>query len=268
MLRYNPSMVRLLILDDEFGIRTGIASYFPWAALGIEVAATCENGFEALEFLAKNPVDLVLCDIRMPRMDGIRFAQLVRERRHPCEIVFISAHKDFEYAKKALELGVRNYIVKPAGYEELREVFAKLMHERETGATPGGTQLAAPETPPAPAAEPETHRIPATCESLAERVFGLFEKNLKDICLTGVARDLGLSPNYLSARLHAETGKTFSELLTETRMERAKTLLADRDLRVHEISALVGYASAKSFIRAFRCHFGTSPTGLRGATRA
>lgn len=255
-------MTRLLILDDEFGIRTGIAAYFPWPSLGIEVAATCENGIEALEFMAKHPVDLVLCDIRMPRMDGIRFAQIVRERKHPCEIVFISAHKDFEYAKKALELGVRNYIVKPAGYEELRDVFSKLMKERESAppsAAPGSGRASgpAPEAPPAA----------ISSESLAERVFGLFEKNLKEISLTGVARDLRLSPNYLSARLHAETGKTFSELLNDMRMERAKTLLADRNLRVREISALVGYASTKSFIRAFRCHFGTSPTGLRGAAR-
>ncbi len=277
-------MLRILIIDDEFGIRNGIASYFPWASLGIEVAAICEDGVEALELMEKDHFDLLLCDIRMPRMDGIRFAEIVRERKYPCEIVFISAHKDFDYARKAIELGIRNYIVKPAGYEELHDVFSKLVKEREAAAANSAIHSAespdrsqaerfSTDRPQAdrqagdgnPAGHSVTSKPPA---GLSERLAGLFEKDLRDISLTLAARHLGMSPNYLSTRLHAETGKTFSELLTDVRMNRAKALLGNRNLRVHEISAMVGYASTKSFIRAFRCHFGTSPTGLRGAARA
>ena len=248
-LLYNPGMLRLLIIDDEAAIRAGISAYFPWASLGIEVAATCQDGLEALAAMETTKFDLILCDIRMPRMDGIAFAEKVRERGYPCDIVFISAHKDFAYAKKAIELGAREYIVKPAGFDELNEVFSKIVKER------------------AASAEPDRPENPAPTASLAERATRLFERNLVNISLPSIASKLNMSPNYLSAKLHQETGKTFSELLLDARMKKAERLLADPANRVGAISALVGYANTKSFIRAFRLYFGSSPTAFRGGAQ-
>jgi Response regulator containing CheY-like receiver domain and AraC-type DNA-binding domain len=251
-------MLRLLIVDDEQGIRNGIASYFPWAGLGIEVAATCQDGCDALELLAKSRFDLVLCDVRMPRMDGIALAEAIRERSYPCEIVFMSAYKDFEYAKKAIELGIKNYIVKPAGYEEIREVFAKLVSEISARPGPPSVSHNAPERPARgdPVAEDS---------SLPERTQRIIEGHLKDITLPEAASMLGMSPNYLSARLHKETGTSFFDLLTEIRMTRAAALLADRDLRVAEVGARVGYTNSKSFIRAFKAYHGRPPSAFRGS---
>lgn len=247
-------MLRLLIIDDEAAIRAGISTYFPWASLGIEVAATCQDGLEALAAMETTKFDLVLCDIRMPRMDGIAFAEKVRERGYPCDIVFISAYKDFAYAKKAIELGAREYIVKPAGYEELNEVFSKIVKERAEAAAGASASAAHPGGPAQPA-------------SLAERTLRLFRQDLADICLSSIAVKLNMSPNYLSAKLHQETGRTFSELLLDARMKEAERLLADPASRVGAISALVGYANPKSFIRAFRLYFGCSPTAYRYAAR-
>jgi two-component system response regulator YesN len=249
-------MRRLLIIDDEYGIRTGIASYFPWASLGIEVGATCQDGFEALEAMASSRFDFVLCDIRMPRMDGLRFAEIARERGYHCDIVFISAYKDFEYAKKAIELGVKDYIVKPAGYEELQASFSKLM--AEAGAKAGSGSRSAEEG--------AAHLGAGT--DLGPRLALLLDRDLRSVTLPIAARKLEMSPNYLSSRLHKETGKTFSELLMTARMTRARTLLADRANRVRDISAMVGYASVKSFIRAFKAFHGGSPTEFRGPNDA
>jgi two-component system, response regulator YesN len=255
-------MLRLLIVDDEYGIRTGIASYFPWASLGIEVVDSCQDGEEALSRMAEESVDIVLCDIRMPKMDGIRFARALRERGYRCDIVFMSAYKDFEYAKQAIELGVKNYIVKPAGYEELLEVFSKLA--REIGAREA-------EELRSPSASGDSGDGPGSSSgglALPERLALLFERELKDLALTTAAERLGMSPNYLSARLRKETGKTFSELLMDARMKRAKELLANREYRVGEIGSLVGYVNSKSFIRAFKAYYGSSPSESRGAPHA
>jgi len=260
---YNSAMLRLLIIDDEAAIRAGISAYFPWASLGIEVAATCQDGLEALAAMETTKFDLILCDIRMPRMDGIAFAEKVRERGYPCDIVFISAHKDFAYAKKAIELGAREYIVKPAGYEELNEVFSKIVKERAAAAAAAASNGASANAT-TEAAHPGNPAQPA---SLAERTLRLFRQDLADICLSSIAVKLNMSPNYLSAKLHQETGRTFSELLLDARMKEAERLLADPANRVGAISALVGYANPKSFIRAFRLYFGCSPTAYRYAAR-
>lgn len=259
-------MLRLLIIDDETAIRNGIAAYFPWANLGIEVAATCKDGLDALSVMETEKFDLILCDIRMPRMDGIRFAEEVRRRGYPCDIVFISAHKDFDYAKKAIELGVREYIVKPAGYDELHETFSKIAKEHEAKTAVDIAQrepVAGSPFPPAPLPS----SIPKPGTSLAERVARLLERDLVEVSLSLAASELDISPNYLSAKLHQETGKTFTELLIEARMQRARLLLSDPGNRVGRVSAMVGYANTKSFIRAFRHYFGDCPTALRFADR-
>lgn len=250
-------MRRLMIIDDEYGIRTGIASYFPWKSLGIEVGAVCQDGVEALAAMAESRFDYVLCDIRMPRMDGLRFAEIVQERGYPCDIVFISAYKDFDYAKRAIELGVKSYIVKPAGYEELQAAFSKLV--AESGPSPTASEASAPGCEAAPFAEGS---------ELAKRLYLVLVRDLARASLSSVAAELAMSPNYLSARLHKETGKTFSELLLTARMAKAKELLADRACRVSDVSAMVGYASPKSFMRAFKAHFGGSPKEFRGPSNA
>ncbi len=249
-------MLRLLIIDDESTIRTGVATYFPWASLGIEVAGACRDGLEALALMETTRVDLVLCDIGMPRMNGIAFAEAVRGWGYPCDIVFISAHKDFDYAKRAIELGVREYIVKPAGYEELFEVFSKLVRERTLARE---RQLANERQSAAPAPE----SAPAPSPSLPERTRRLIEADLAAITLPAAAEKLGMSPNYLSAKLRQECGKTFSDLLLEARMARASILLQDPASRVGQVARLVGYANTKSFIRAYRLSFGGPPTAVR-----
>jgi len=255
-------MLRLLIIDDESTIRTGVATYFPWASLGIEVAGACRDGLEALALMETTRVDLVLCDIGMPRMNGIAFAEAVRERQlasgrgYPCDIVFISAHKDFDYAKRAIELGVREYIVKPAGYEELFDVFSKLARERQIASEREAAREAAAQPIAAESA-------PVPSPSLAERTRRLIEADLAAITLPAAAEKLGMSPNYLSAKLRQECGKTFSDLLLEARMARASILLQDPASRVGQVARLVGYANTKSFIRAYRLSFGGPPTAIR-----
>ena len=249
-------MLRLLIIDDESTIRTGVATYFPWASLGIEVAGACRDGLEALALMETTPVDLVLCDIGMPRMNGIAFVEAARGRGYRCDIVFISAHKDFDYAKRAIELGVREYIVKPAGYEELFDVFSKLARERQIASEREAAREAAAQPIAAESA-------PAPNSTLAERTRRLIEADLAAITLPAAAEKLGMSPNYLSAKLRQECGKTFSDLLLEARMARASILLQDPASRVGQVARLVGYANTKSFIRAYRLSFGGPPTAIR-----
>jgi two-component system, response regulator YesN len=261
---YTGAMFRLLIVDDEFAIRNGIASYFPWAGLGIEVGAVCQDGLEALALTQAEDFDFILCDIRMPRMDGIAFVEALRAGGSEVDVVFISAHKDFEYAKRAIDLGVKHYIVKPAGYEELNEVFSRLVKEREAKLLAARDEAGAGTAAGASAAAPVgTSAEAPRGQSLAERLALILGGDLRGLCLATASSLLGLSPNYLSTRLRAETGKTFSELLADARMSRARLLLADRSNRVADVAALVGYADCKSFIRAFGHRFGKPPSAFR-----
>lgn len=125
-------MFNLLIIDDEYEIRSGMSRFFPWETHGFRIVGTCENGVEALSVIDKKQVDVILCDIKMPKMNGLELAEVLRKRNWPGEIILISAYKDFDYAQQAIELGVKRYLVKPVGYEDLHRVLSGLLTELET----------------------------------------------------------------------------------------------------------------------------------------
>ncbi len=116
-------MYSLVIVDDEPAIRRGLARHIDWASMGFEVVESFEDGEDALAYLEHHHVDAVLTDIRMSVVSGLSLAKTIRDRGLETEVVILSGYKDFEYARSAMQSGVRSYLLKPASEEELREVF-------------------------------------------------------------------------------------------------------------------------------------------------
>ncbi len=104
-------MYRVLIVDDEMPIREELLM-FGFENLGCVVCGQAENGQKALEFLQANPVDIIITDIRMPVMDGLRLIELSRHRFPDIQYILLSCLNDFEPIQHALKLGVVDYILK------------------------------------------------------------------------------------------------------------------------------------------------------------
>lgn len=122
-------MYTLVVVDDEYEIRTGLSNCFPWREVGFNVVKQFENGKECLNYICKNKVDTVLCDVKMPIMSGIELAKEIFEKNIDTKMVIISGYTDFEYARQALRYGVKDYIVKPTKYNEMVEVFKRIKSE-------------------------------------------------------------------------------------------------------------------------------------------
>ena len=116
----------LLIVDDTYETRHGLADYFPWKETGFQVTAQAENGEDALALLLEHDIDAILCDIEMPIMNGIDFVQKIRNQNLETKVVFISGYRNFDYVRDAMNLGVIKYILKPTSYTELMETFITL----------------------------------------------------------------------------------------------------------------------------------------------
>jgi two-component system response regulator YesN len=120
--------MNILIVDDEGVIREGvkrtIRNFAP--ELGVFVASTAD---EAAAELDRHPIDIVLTDILMPGMDGLEFMQVSRGKYPNVRWVVISAHSEFAYAQKAVQLGARDYLLKPIGKKKLTELIAALSEE-------------------------------------------------------------------------------------------------------------------------------------------
>jgi len=113
-------MLSALIVDDERMTRDTLRSLVPWAELGIDQVDTARDGLDALARVEERMPDLLVCDIRMPRMGGIEFARIVRQRNPHCGIIFLSGYSEKEYLKAAIRLHAADYIDKPVNLPEIR----------------------------------------------------------------------------------------------------------------------------------------------------
>ncbi|MFF2888455.1 response regulator [Paenibacillus sp. NPDC057967] len=118
---------KVLLVDDEAHITRNLEKVIPWEMLGLTVAGVAKNGVEALQLMEQESINLLLCDIRMPVMDGLELVRQIREREIPCDIIMLSGYQDFAYTRAAIQYGVNDYVLKPIPYDELTGVIARVM---------------------------------------------------------------------------------------------------------------------------------------------
>ncbi len=116
-------IMRIVIADDEMHVRKRLETRVKWNELGFEEPILCADGDELLEELLKNGADVVLTDIRMPRMDGIDAVREARKVFTQLEVILMSAYDDKEYLKSALDLHVLGYLEKPFSIEQVSELL-------------------------------------------------------------------------------------------------------------------------------------------------
>jgi two-component system response regulator YesN len=126
--------LKAMLVDDELPILNNLNYVLPWENMNIEVVTLARNGAEAMEGVRMHHPDIILCDIRMPIMDGMTFLEEVRKIDSACEILMLTGYQEFEYARTAIQFGVRDYILKPIDYEKLeltvRKIANSLLAER------------------------------------------------------------------------------------------------------------------------------------------
>ncbi len=247
-------MYKLLVADDEYEMRNGMCSFFPWGEIGFEIAGQFENGKQAYDFIMDNPVDVVLCDIIMPVMTGLELARLLKESRNKAKVIFLSGYKDFEYAQQAMEYNVNSYIVKSTDYNNLIRVFSNIKKEldEERGD-------AASKESPGNHAENEMNFN----EKIISLIKKYVEEHYKSVTLEDLTKVVHMNPDYISRFFKQKTGQNFSDYLIEVRMKNAAALLEDVKYKTYEISEMVGYSNSFNFTRTFKSYFGMSPREYR-----
>lgn len=106
-------MFNLLVVEDEDMIRHKIINNTNWLSYGFQQVFEAENGSEAVGILAKNRIDILITDIKMPVMDGIQLTKHVKEFYPEIKVIIISGHADFDFARKSITLKVCDYMLKP-----------------------------------------------------------------------------------------------------------------------------------------------------------
>ena len=120
-------MIRTLIIDDEPFIREGLKVLIDWEMYGYEIVGEAENGVKAIERIKELDIELVITDIKMPKMNGLELIEYVTKNISTnIDFIVLSGFSDFEYAKAAIKYNVRDYILKPIQKDELISSLKKI----------------------------------------------------------------------------------------------------------------------------------------------
>ena len=122
-------MFKVMIIDDEPIIRKGIKSILNWKKFGCEICAEASDGEEGKILIERYRPDILITDIRMPGLDGLKMINEVRDLVPECKIIVLTGYRDFDYVQEALKLGVFDFVLKPSRIEELTSIIQRAVDE-------------------------------------------------------------------------------------------------------------------------------------------
>lgn len=238
--------LKVLLVDDEIMIREGFKRLFDWEAHGCEVVGEASDGMEALAQIDVLLPDIVIMDINIPIMNGLKVIEVSRTKHPQIAYIVVSGYDDFSYCRKALQLQITDYILKPVNYEEFGSCIDNLkisIYESKTN-----TQI--------------------DSEKREERVISSITRYMQEhlseeISLSVLAEEFHLNPQYISQLFKNEIGVGFLAYLTNIRIEKAKKLLLSTSLSVTEISESTGYSDYRVFTKMFKKTEGITPSQFR-----
>ncbi|MDO5378055.1 MAG: response regulator [Clostridia bacterium] len=247
-------MYKVVLVDDEHLILEGLSRVMPWEKLGCTVAGTASDGRQGLALIRSAQPDILLTDIRMPNMDGLTMVAAVKSEFPKMQVTVLTAFRDFDYAQRAITLGVCRYLLKPSKMDELNEAVTEMTRRLDAMSPKERTE----ET--AEGGEAASFVVRAALSYMQEHC-------AEHISLGDVAENVYVSQWHLSKLINRHTGQSFFDLLGGMRIERAKTLLRDPAKRVHEVAEAAGFSDVAHFSKSFKRLVGKTPGEYRAGLR-
>lgn len=240
------SNYKVLIVDDELLVRENLRD-FAWEKHGFELCGEARNGEEGCALIRERRPEIVITDIGMPVVDGLQLVERTKDAYPETSFILLTCHTEFDYARRALQLGAVDYLVKGVFRDE------DLLLALEKAAS-----LHLPRTAGKSAALPQQrYEIEAALKYMADHLHLPLTKG-------DVAEHVGLSANYFSALFKSKTGETFQDYLKSMRIERACKLLRTTNAKVYEIAEQVGIPNYRYFSEVFEKSTGSTPKQYRG----
>lgn len=248
--------IKVFLVDDEYLERTLLRYSVPWEELGLEIVGEAESGEEMMEKIKSASPDIIFTDICMPFMDGLQMSKIVKEQYSDIEVVIITGHRDFSYAKNAIHIGVSEYLLKPIDKQEVIDISQKiknriknrkemnlqyqLIHDIQNS----GISLTADKK----CSELVTHAIKIIEDSLSN----------SELSLKSIAQDLYVNPSYLCRVFKREARENITDYILQLRIKRSIEYLKNTNLKAYEIAEKVGISDSHYFSILFKKQVGKS----------
>ena len=241
-------MYKALIVDDEKPVQIAILKLGNWNQYHILPPDTAGNGKEALQAMRELHPDLVFVDMQMPIMNGTEYLQKAAAEFPKTQYIIVSGYDDFKYAQSAIKYGACDYLLKPIVKEELNAAIERALLRIQPLAALGESETQS-DVPP---------------EEVIRIIKDYIDKNYNtNIKISMFTERYFFSREYLSRLFKKEYGCGIYNYVQEVRMQRAKDLLLNPDIRIQTISERLGYADNNYFSKAFKNYYGMSPSQFR-----
>ncbi|MGL4797949.1 MAG: response regulator transcription factor [Cellulosilyticaceae bacterium] len=249
-------MYKVLVIDDEFFIREGMKQMIPWQEMGCELVGEARDGEEGVEQILKLRPDIVISDIHMPNKDGFEMIEEIQSINQNIQIIILTGYREFEYARQAIHLGVLRFLLKPSKLDEIHEaVEAAVKKLRESGVSiVEETQEEIVES------KSDMDKPQFLVKQAIEYIHNNYNEKLD---LQTVADSLYVSTWHLCKVLKKQTGTNFVDLLNTVRIENAKKLLLETNMKIYEIAEQVGYTDTAYFSKMFKKIATVTPNEFR-----
>ena len=247
-------MYRVVVIEDEEAIRKGIIMSIDFSALNCILIGEASNGVEGIKLIQEKKPDIVITDVTMPLMSGIEMIEQTLEFNYTS--IIISGYDEFSYAKKAIKLGVCDYLMKPIDKEELNNVIQSIvsgfdLSSRISGLLKEKNQI-------------EHIQLLETLnkeDHLVDKIMEYINLHYSEkIFLSDIADVLNYSESLLSKRFRRVTQMTFNEYLNRFRIQKSIEYMKKGTYGLTEISDICGLSDYKYFSTVFKKYTGYAPS--------
>ncbi len=243
-------MYKVVVVEDEKRVRQGIVMGTDWSKINCLVMGEAANGEEGIAMILKCRPDIVITDIRMPKMMGLEMVEKIQELGLEPHVIFLTAYDDFVYAQQAVKLSAADYLLKPFKDGELESTILKIIEKdkRDTERKEQRNQ--------------ELKMDPGDKSKYIMDAIAYVDENYANpnISVKAVADYLGISEGHLSHLFRKETDSTLMAFVTKRRMRVAMSLLQDYRHKIYEVAEQVGYRNITYFSATFKKYVGVTPS--------
>lgn len=249
--------MNILIVDDEEIIVQGLMKHISKLQSLHTVLVGASSGAEALCAMEHFRPDLMITDLHMNGMSGLELIAQVRSRNLCPNIMILSAYEEFEYARRALDLNVMSYLVKPIDLDELDARLMQLCRQQHLR-----------EQADAVLKRYEvcfSHMLHTNFSPTLRKITRYVQKNYyQDLSLSRLSRQAGLTQSYICTLFKKELDCTFLDFVNELRLHQAmRTLIESPRTSVRDVAAQVGYRSERQLFRLFNVRLSMTPQQFR-----
>lgn len=248
-------MWRVIIVDDEQPAIKSIRKLFIKADIPFEIVGEAENGEVGIQLIRTLKPDVVVSDINMPIMDGVKMLQAVREEGYDCRFIMLTAISEFEYARQALRYGASDYVLKLSlDHQSLKQTMEKVRLELERMEKMKKADRWIPDSPQTgPTDHAEMNKIIAY----------IHEHYAENLSLKFMSEMIRMDASYVSDLFKKKTGQTLTSYIQYRRILAAQMLLVETKLTISEIGQRVGFENDNYFNKIFKKWAGVTPNEFR-----